>query len=144
LSQPRIFPFRVIKWSWGIAIDILARALPGGPILPEDIPVGTRTWIRILPPLSQEARDSLVAGLGRVSPLIEQAVPEGPIVIEIERVDYVPTDYQPEGVEAAIIGWATEEFTLPDPSVDITFDRASNRYIFEYHPTGPGQSPRTS
>jgi hypothetical protein len=110
LSQSRLFPFRVINWSWGIAIDILAQALAGSPVLPEDIPVGFRTWARILPPLSQEARDSLVTGLARVSALIEQAVPEGPIVIEIERVDYVPTDYQPEGLEAAIIGWATEEF----------------------------------
>jgi hypothetical protein len=144
LSQPRLFPFRIIKWSWGIAIDVLARALPGGPVLDQDIPVGSHIWVRILPPLSQEARDSLVAGLTRVSPLIEEAVPEGPIVIEIERVDQVPIDYQPGGVEAAIIGWATEEFVLPDPSVDITFDRASNRYIFEYHPTAPGQLPGTS
>jgi hypothetical protein len=75
--------------------------------------------------------------------LIEQAVPEGPIVIEIESVDYVPTDYQPEGLEAAIIGWATEEFALPDPRVDITFDRASNRYVFKYRPTPPGYSPKT-
>jgi hypothetical protein len=47
-------------------------------------------------------------------------------------VSYVPTDFQAEGLEAAAIGWACEEFNLDPPTIEITFEPGVNKYRFTY------------
>lgn len=51
------------------------------------------------------------------------------MLIELGAVTFVPTDYQPEGLAAAIIGWSAEEFGVDQVSWDLRYDKTTNRYI---------------
>lgn len=76
-----------------------------------------------------EDRRWFIEGIRSAAPAIETAEPAN-VTVEIVKLEYNPTDYQPEGVALAAIGWACEEFLLPDPAIDIRFDRQENRYDF--------------
>lgn len=132
MNDWRTFPLRVLKASWGVAIDLRARAVPAA-----EPPVGSlRAGGRVLLDVSHvqlPATDvlQLLRGLRAVAAQIEAAVPgEDYLVVEVDEVSYPPTDYQPEGVAAAMIGWATEEFDLARPDIDVRFEKAANRYVF--------------
>jgi hypothetical protein len=132
VNDSRSFSLRILKSGWGIAIDIVAQASVSPASTSGAIQASPRIWLRILPPLPTDDSNWLLFGLRRVASQIEEAYPHDPIMVEIEQIDYVPTDYQPEAMAAAIIGWATEEFDLGDPDIDVTFDRGTNRYVFSY------------
>jgi hypothetical protein len=117
----RIFALRVLKSSWGIAIDLQARscvveASPAGLVRG-----GSRTWMDISRVVLDE-RDALELALGmsRVAPMIERVRPDGHVIIEVLSVQFTPTDYQPEGMAAAMVGWATEEFNWTHRSSMLT------------------------
>jgi hypothetical protein len=127
----RTFPLRILKASWGIAIDLQARAvLAESP--PHDLPsVSPRVWLDVsgvrLPDTDIK---QLVRGLTVMAPAIENKNQDAYVIIEVGRVSYTPTDYQPEGMAAAMIGWVAEEFGLDSPVIDIHFDKNANRYVF--------------
>lgn len=127
----RNFPLRILKSSWGIAIDLQARA-----VLVKNPPHGLlsaspRVWLDVRSiHLSDVDTNQLVRGLMMIAPAIEDTARSEYVIIEVGRVRYTPTDYQPEGMAAAIIGWASEEFGLGSPAIDVYFDKKANRYVF--------------
>jgi len=127
------FPLRILQASWGIAVDFRARA-----VLAEEPRTGllaaSRRVLLDLSGVQLSAADTgqLLRGLNSMAAAIEAKEPSGYVVIEVDEVTYTPTDYQPEGLAAAMIGWASEEFGLESPIRDVYFDRDNNRYIFSY------------
>jgi hypothetical protein len=97
------------------------------------IQAGKRTWLDVSR-VQIGAADiaQLAFGLGLASPGIESHVATGHVVVEVQQVDYTPTDYQAEGMAAAMLGWAQEEFDLDPQDVDVDFDRDANRYVFRW------------
>lgn len=129
----RTFELRVLKGSWGIAIDLVAHAQRLASPPADALPAGDRTWLDVSDvALGRQDVEQLVLGLSRVSAMIAEHEPRTHVVIRIDDVRYTPTDYQPEGMAAAIIGWATEEFELPQPDLEVRFDRDENRYVFQW------------
>jgi hypothetical protein len=126
----RTFPLRILKASWGIAIDLQARA-----VLAEDPPhdllrVSPRVWLDVSGVQLPDADiEQLVRGLTVMAPAIEKKNQDEYVIIQVGRVSYTPTDYQPEGMAAAMIGWVAEEFGLDSPVRDIYFDKNANRYV---------------
>ena len=55
-----------------------------------------------------------------------------PIVVVLKVVDFNFCDYQHEGLAGAIMGWMSEEFEIPIAPLEIKFDRAHNRYLFNF------------
>jgi len=131
VSATRTFALKILKASWGIAIDLSARAICSAST-EGAVQVVSRTWLRILTPLPEADAHFLLLGLKRVAPSIEAACPEDPIIIEVQRIDYAPTDYQPEAMAAAMIGRALEEIDFEVPPIDVSFDHERNRYVFVY------------
>jgi hypothetical protein len=130
----RTFSFRVLlASSWGIAIDLKARErqLVEEPV--DAIRVSQRTWLDVsgvVLPTQDIAQ--IRWGIAQVAPEIEAKRPLGHTLIEIGSVDYRPTDYQAEGMAAAIIGWVSEQFDLEPPNVAVGFDPMNNRYVFDW------------
>lgn len=131
MSTWRTFPLRILKATWGIAIDFQARAM----ITPDEphglLAVSKRVLLDVrrvsLPAV--EIRQ-LQTGLLSMAPGIEASIEDGYVVIEVGDVAYAPTDYQPEGLAAAIVGWVAEEFGLEPELTEVHFDKAENRYVF--------------
>lgn len=127
------FPLRILKASWGIAVDLRARAVPSAQARLGALPVSGRVLLDVanvqLPAADIE---QLVYGLGVMASAIEAKEPDGYVVIEVGDVEYTPTDYQPEGLAAAMIGWASEEFDLSSPIKSVEFDKLANRYVFSW------------
>jgi hypothetical protein len=127
----RTFPLRILKWSWGIAIDLRARAVLAAQPRAGALRVGDRLQLDVSQvQLPDQDIEQLIRGLRIMAEKIMAAQPHGYVVVEVDKVKYTPTDYQPEGVAAAMIGWAAEEFELTPPDMDVYFDKTKNRYVF--------------
>jgi hypothetical protein len=128
------FPFRVLQASWGIAVDVDARVsfLDRAPTTAEEI--DSRVFLSIAQSLVLPAvdLDFVRSGLRRLAEDLRNAAEESIALIELDDVDYSPADYQPEGVEAAVIGCVCEILGCEPPTLDIAFDRDENRYVFAY------------
>ena len=129
----RTFRFRVLKSSWGIAVDLTARTWTGVDVPRRAIQVGSRTWLDVSSgQLTSVDVDQLVFAARRVADSIEAARPGANVTIDVRDVAYALTDYQAEGLAAALIGWAIEEFELEYPAIQITFDSEQNWYEFDW------------
>jgi hypothetical protein len=53
-------------------------------------------------------------------------------VITLTNFTYSLTDFQLEGVDAAITSWLAKELSVPNPWLGGSFDRERYRYDFEY------------
>jgi hypothetical protein len=125
------FPLRILQGSWGIAIDLRARAMVSAEVR-LDLPMaGERVLLDVsrvqLPTVDI---DQLLLGLTSMAAAVQEKEPNGYVIIEVSEVTYTPTDYQPEGMAAAMIGWVSEEFGLESPIQSVHFDKVHNKYVF--------------
>ncbi len=129
----RTYDYRVIKTSWGIEVSLTARVVPAEG-------VRDTVWITRLVGLAYalEDRDVLpaeneqfVLALRALAPRIETRIKD-PIVIEVQQISYMPTDFQIEGIRAAMYYWATEEFGLTSPEIAVSYDAAVKCYQFAW------------
>jgi hypothetical protein len=127
----RTFPLRILKASWGIAVDLRARAILSKEPRSDLLNASSRVLLDVrhvqLPVIDVE---QLLRGLTTMAAAIETKEPSDYVVIEVDEVTYTPTDYQPEGLAAAMIGWVSEEFDLDSPIRDVHFDQGVNKYVF--------------
>ncbi len=131
------FPFRILLTSWGISIDldITLAALKCPPLDAERIEDGVFLVLPEPLPLPIEDVDFIRSGVRRMASAARDyaGVSAGSsAVIEISNLDYVPTDYQAEGLEAAVVASLSELIGIDPPEVRVTFDSAANRYQFSY------------
>jgi hypothetical protein len=122
---PTSYRYRLLKGStWGIAIDLQATAssLSANPP-PQAEKVVDRLYLQIDlgRPLTEEEVGFLRLGLRLVA--AEIALRETtPILVRLVALEYNPCDYQPEGLAAAIAGWAAREFSFPESEIPVDFD----------------------
>ncbi|MEV8045923.1 hypothetical protein AB0P02_19065 [Streptomyces griseoluteus] len=128
------YVYRLIKSSWGIRIAITARvehrvAVEGVRISPEE-----QLWLEFpsLSMLTESEKDEVAKGLRYVSREIAEKVGSQALVVAIESISYVESDFQLEGLSVAMLRWAEVEFGLQVHEIVETFSRESNRYIFEW------------
>lgn len=127
------FLFRFIRSTWGIAIDLRARAVELAAAPAGVRKLADRVYLDVSSAgLTDTDENELIRGFSTIAEQIGNAVGWNAILIEVSRLTYALTDYQSDGVAAAAIGWAAEYFDLDTPSVRITFDREGNRYIFDW------------
>jgi hypothetical protein len=72
----------------------------------------------------------LAAGLRLVAAEIGRKTKAHSLAISITDVTYAECDFQPEGLTAAMLGWAREVFHLDLDDIEVSFDRNANRYNF--------------
>ncbi|MFC8920885.1 hypothetical protein ACFT5C_34660 [Streptomyces sp. NPDC057116] len=140
----RTTSYRLLRGPWGIAVDLTAdaRLSPGPPAGAEH--VAGRVWLDVAAVLNHPADDRsgwritgdeaewLRRGAALAAPAIEARFPGGHTTVTVRRVLFPQADFQPEGLAAALLRWAEEEFGLPAQSVDVAFDRAAGRYVYDW------------
>ncbi|MCP4157532.1 MAG: hypothetical protein GY757_58015 [bacterium] len=137
------YSFRFIKSTWGISIDI------GGQCKKKSSSDLTAGLVGIAPGLWATAlfknvfvedKAFLWQGLRFVSDSILSHSPyDNDTLIVFNSVQYGLCDYQAEGLFAAAVGWAAQEFQFEMPELNICFNKASNRYVFENRTADPGR-----
>jgi hypothetical protein len=135
------FRYRLLGSSWGIAIDLDAEAT----VLPSP-PTGVTTITRRLSlcvslktpdvghliPLTAEERDWLAHGLRLIAAEIETACPTGYVLVTVYRAAFNECDYQPEGLAAALAGWAAAEFGLTSTLPAARYSRDIDQYVYDW------------
>jgi hypothetical protein len=133
---PSTFDYRLLKASWGIRIKLTADARPHAEDGSHAVPVGDGVWL--VPDegsstLGDPEVRALAKGLGLVAGEVSAATGGGQIDVVLQEVSYPETDYQVEGLTAAMAGWAVERFGLAPRGFTATFDRAANRYVYDWN-----------
>ena len=130
-GMARRFELRILLWSWGLHIDLIARAVVGDNR--DAVRIGSRSAVRPVAPIDQSDLDWLLRGFSRVAHQIDQAIAAGSeMVIEVLGLDYPLTDYQDDAIALTAAVWAAEEFGFDAPEVDVQFDQGRNRYVIDY------------
>ena len=113
------YTYRLLKdASWGIVITLGGDLLPGAILPPHALKISEAVWLDIdvgwRP--SEEEAGFLKLGVNLVADEIERTC-EGklPIVVRVTGLQYTPSDYQPEGLAAAIAEWIAQQCGVPKP-----------------------------
>ncbi len=99
------YNYRVIKSSWGIAIDITAEVLPLADSRYAAIEVRNGLWLSVDMgvKLTQQEHQMLTIGLRLLNGDLDRIVQrDGPLVIRVYDVSFNPVDYQEEGLAYAL------------------------------------------
>jgi hypothetical protein len=128
------YSYRIIKSSWGIAIDITAEAVPlahYSGTAAEEVEQGLWLAVETGWQLSPDERRYLATGLRLVSQGMQRRIVQnGPIVVRVIDLRFNPTDYQEEGLAYALAGWMAQTFDFPFSPPHALFNREKNRYEF--------------
>lgn len=135
----RTYVYKLLKGAWGIRISLTAEVVPlTGPVQGA-VNVAPQIWLSYGlddAELPEGHLERLAEGLRMLASEIAESISPQPIVIVVRDLQYVESDFQVEGLTAAMSGWATEEFGLPHREIPATFDREGNRYRFEWPDQG--------
>ena len=128
------YSYRLIKSSWGIAIDITAEAAPLSDYsgaAAEEVEQGLWLAVETSWQLSPDECRYLATGLRLVSQDMQSRIAQdGPIVVRVIDLRFNPTDYQKEGLAFALAGWMAQTFDFPFSPPHALFNREKNRYEF--------------
>ncbi len=146
--MPTSYTYRLLKGaSWGILITLRGDFLPTAILPPKAVKITDAVWLQIdvgWHP-SEEEVGFLRLGLNLVAGDLERACGgRTPILVRLTGLQYNPTDYQPEGLAAAVAEWAAQVCGFPKPEVPVAFDRARSRYVFDFPPAGRAQAATRS
>ncbi|WP_406026199.1 hypothetical protein OH802_06450 [Nocardioides sp. NBC_00850] len=127
---------RILASSWGLVADLTARlrtdVIGDGRA---EATVQIRQWRLALDVSGCETVlvpsdiDALVRGFELMAAAVPVAGGPQILVIEVQKLWYPLTDYQPEAAMIAMAHWIAAHLDLDDPEFDIEFDRADNRYL---------------
>ncbi|MGY5077233.1 hypothetical protein ACWIGX_09140 [Streptomyces nigrescens] len=139
--------YRVKGPTWGIAIDLTAGSASAAAPPAGAERISNRIWLDTTPVLEHPPADRsglrltqdevgwLRHGLGLATEAIEAARPPGRhTVVTVHRVLFPAADFQVEGLAGAIVEWSSKEFGIPEVAVGLSFDRAANRFLFDWQP----------
>jgi hypothetical protein len=144
LPETRTTLYRLRQGPWGIWIKLTAStAVTAAPPLRGER-IADRIWLDATPVrthpatdrrglrLLAEEADWLRHGMSLAAPGLASLTPASHTLVTVHRVLFPEADFQPEGLAAALLLWTEEEFGLPPYPVGVTFDRAANRYLYEW------------
>jgi hypothetical protein len=128
--------YRLLKGSsWGIVITVRGEVLAGAVLSPQSLKIGEALWLQLDLGwrLGEEEMEFLKRGLLLVRDDVEKVCRGGrPILVRLIELQHNPTDYQPEGLAAAIAEWTAQACGFPKPQIPAGFDRTQHRYVFDF------------
>ena len=132
-----IYKYRVLKSGWGIAVDLLTTFSLDESGSVDAVRIIPGLWIDIIAKdCSTSDRAALIRGLRMIADRVktEGTRSDCDVLITVKEIEYTLTDFQDEGLTCAIIKWSEREFGLAIPDIPVTFNRARNRYDFDFSP----------
>lgn len=134
--MPISYTYRLLKGaSWGIVITLRGEILTET-VLPSDaLKIADGVWLQIdvgwRP--SEEQLEFLKLGINLVTSDVEKTYRgRTPILVRLTGLQYNPTDYQPEGLAAAVAEWTAQLCGFPKPEISVVFSRSKRRYVFDF------------
>ena len=114
-----------------MAVDVAAETLLLSQASATAIRLNPKLWLQLrLKFIAHEDLYFVMEGLKLVEKQIEEYKTwDEPVLISVTAIEFTPTDFQPEALACAIVGWAAQEFHFQPPNIPITFDHRTNRYI---------------
>ena len=119
--------YRLLKSSWGIAIDIDFDII--NYVEPDAHKITDMTYLRIKEEnLEEEIVKALILGIKDISTQLDNKDESKTIVIN--KVIYNYAHFQIEGIYCAIQEGICKHIGISPPKVDVIFDKTKNKYIF--------------
>jgi len=137
ITMRSTYNYRLLgKATWGIAIDLTAEYESPGQLPKDAVKIVDGLWLACdQTGLTEKEEFFLRLGLGLVSDAILNAmIHAGVVLIRIVSISYNPTDYQPEGLAAAVAKWAALAFQFEVPDCTAKFDKTRRRYVYPFEP----------
>ncbi|MBL1099052.1 hypothetical protein [Streptomyces coffeae] len=140
--------YRTARAGRGIAIDLTAGATLGTEPPSRGERISERMWLDTTPVrehprddrsglrLVADEADRLRPGLALAADAIEARTAGRYVLVTVERVLFNEAHFQPEGLTAALLAWAEEEFGLPAHPGEVSFDEAAHRFVFTWPEPG--------
>lgn len=135
MSRGRTYEYRVLKGAWGIRIWLTAEAVRGAELVAQASHVVSNIWLSDQTGgrgLSDDEIRMLAEGIRLLEGELGESEHGPPIVIAIRDLRYAESDFQLEGLAAAMLGWTIDEFSLTPRDIEVSFDRDRNRYFFAW------------
>jgi len=127
---------QLLKSSWGISICMGAT----GTLIHrvslsyrDDDIIGNKIIVRIQPNvlLTFAEKEFLRKAITRVERVAEQTIDNSYLLVDITKLEFNLCDYQEEGLYVVFIKWVTEFLAIEKIDVPATYDKNSNRYVFQ-------------
>lgn len=74
----------------------------------------------------------LVKGLQLVQDQIRANCAYKEVLILIDSIKFLLCDFQAEGLTPTMMGWAAKAFGFECPEIEVGFDKANRRYVFDF------------
>lgn len=133
--------YYICKSSWWIHIKVLAEivSLDNTDLDIQANEVTEGIWLKFSEePINKNEKfcdddlPYLIKGLSIVQKQIIKNSKYKNTLIIIESLQFSPCDFQEEGLTALMIEWASKAFEFETPSINVTFQRENNRYVFDF------------
>jgi hypothetical protein len=127
-----MFQFQLIKTTWGIFIELEGTLEFEGPV-PDQPSIADGIYF-VVPEklLRKEELKQADHAILRHKSTLDLRRRCGSAVITLTSFSYSPTDFQLEGVDAAVTSWLSEVLSTPNPWLSGSFNKESYRYDFEF------------
>lgn len=123
--------YRFFRTSWGIWIRLRAEAVISKDAPDRGFHAHGPFWIDLGTVVLPESEVRwLVRGVELVAPAITGRLAGRHVLIAVDALTFVLTDFQEEGLAVVIARWLAEEFDVPAPEIPARYDRGTNRYVF--------------
>jgi len=112
--------YRVLKTSWGIAIDL-------GGIL-EESNSGNNILIVSESTITADEKEQIISGLNSI--LTTALTTKKKYKVDINKIWFNYTDFQLDGLYWASRDWLTKALNINVKEPEISYDKSSNKYNF--------------
>ncbi|MBL4795345.1 MAG: hypothetical protein JKY24_07570 [Pseudomonadales bacterium] len=125
------YRYSFCKASWGMSIELIATKVNKSTFNDKYIAINEMLWIsKKLDWLSDRERYYLDVGC-KIQEGGELTFRDKGELIFITNVEFNPADYQEEGLAMVVAGWIEMNMGLRSKSIEVSFDKESNKYVFE-------------
>ncbi|OWA35219.1 hypothetical protein B9G55_11165 [Saccharibacillus sp. O16] len=131
------YVYRVFKTTWGIYIKVDAGYTSfsnhGYKHVTE---ITSGLWVHYQTDGENVMEEDIIflnKGLSKVEDLILKNSPyKNNTLIFVDSITIAPSDFQEEGLTAAIMEWAAKAFNFEKPEIKVDYNQKNNKYEFYY------------
>jgi hypothetical protein len=136
--------YKFVKTTWGIYVQINAEATLWSERPPAGEHATGRLWLDVGPTsLTPYSVGYLVSAMRLMESQIAERVGDQQVLVTLDAVDFTMSDFQDEGLTAAMLLWLAAEFDLPSPEIEAHYDPGLGKYVFHWPGTQSDGVPQT-
>lgn len=131
----RTVTYMTLKASWAIRVTLTGYSVPLESHAGSASHISGHIWLSYesaSDEIGQEELSEMGKAIMIAAPKLERATKGMEIVIIVTQISYNYTDFQKEGICAAMYSWLNEEFRLDLPNIPVSYNRDDCRYEFSW------------